>query len=232
MKKHLVVLSGAGVSAESGVPTFRDANGLWMGYDIQEVASIEGWRKNPERVLEFYNMRRRDAAAVKPNRAHEIIAELEEHFQVTVVTQNVDDLHERAGSTRVIHLHGELFKMHSEYCHDTSAPGALLPIRGDIRLGDRAADGGQLRPFIVWFGEMVPAIPVAAQIMTRADVFVLIGSSLQVYPAAGLLDYVPPEAPKYIVDNNPPYIPNASNFTVIKDSATRGMEKVKHLLLN
>lgn len=232
MKKHLVVLSGAGISAESGVPTFRDADGLWMGYDIQEVASIEGWRKDPQKVLDFYNMRRKEASKVAPNRAHQIIAELESKFRVTVITQNVDNLHEKAGSSNVVHLHGELFKMHSELCTDTSAPGALQEIYTDIHLGDLAADGGQLRPFIVWFGEMVPLLPHAMEVVSTADLFIVVGTSLQVYPAAGLIHYAPVEARKFIVDIHPPAVPAHQNYRVIAGEATAGMEEVARLLLN
>src|SRR5690606_5082312 len=203
MKKKLVVLSGAGISAESGLQTFRDSNGLWEGYDVTEVASPEGWKKNPALVLEFYNMRRRQALKAQPNAAHIGLADLEKDFNVHIITQNIDDLHERGGSTHVIHLHGEIFKMRSEK--------SLTPtyeIKGDIKLGDLAPDGGQLRPDIVWFGEAVPMIEKAAQITMGADIFVVIGTSLVVYPAAGLIDLVPPSKPIFVIDKHIPSVRN------------------------
>ena len=186
-KPHLVVLSGAGISAESGLKTFRDSDGLWMGHDVYEVASPRGWAKDPSLVLEFYNARRRDIAAAEPNAAHIGLAELEEKFTVTIITQNIDDLHERGGSSRVLHLHGEIFKMRS-----INAESPVYEIRGDIRIGDVAPDGAQLRPHIVWFEEPVPMISEAIDIVSTADVFVVAGTSLQVYPAAGLLNYTLP----------------------------------------
>ncbi|MEO6453303.1 MAG: Sir2 family NAD-dependent protein deacetylase, partial [Ginsengibacter sp.] len=187
MKKHIVVLTGAGISAESGLKTFRDSDGLWMGYDVYEVASPEGWKKNPALVLDFYNMRRRDVAEAKPNTAHIGLAELEKNFKVTIITQNIDDLHERGGSTNAVHLHGEIFKMRS-----VKNDSLIYDIHDDINLGDKAEDGGQFRPHIVWFDEQVPKIIEAKELMTKADVFVLVGSSLQVYPASGLINYVSP----------------------------------------
>ena len=227
MKKHLVVLSGAGISAESGLKTFRDSDGLWMGYDVYEVASPQGWKKNPTLVLDFYNQRRKEVAEALPNNAHKEIALLEEHFNVTIITQNIDDLHERSGSKKVAHLHGEIFKMRSE-----KDETAFYEINGDIHLGDKAPDGSQLRPHVVWFGEQVPMILEARNIMSQADVFVLVGTSLQVYPASGLIDYLLPGVPKYIIDKNPPYIPADHNFHVIKKSATEGVGELKNLLIN
>lgn len=229
-KKHLVALTGAGISAESGVPTFRDANGLWMGYDIEKVASIGGWQEDPKTVLEFYNKRRREAGQVKPNAAHQILADLQKDFRVSIITQNVDDLHERAGSKNVLHLHGELFKMRSEKCSHTPAAHEIYDIRGDIRPGDLAPDGGQLRPHIVWFGELVPMIFEAEQIAATADIFVVVGTSLQVYPAAGLIYNVPANVPKYIIDKTPPSLPQSHNFHVIEKGASEGMKELKSFL--
>ena len=225
LKKNLIVLTGAGISAESGLKTFRDSNGVWMGYDVYEVASPGGWQKNPELVLDFYNQRRKQIAKAKPNAAHKGIAELQNNFNVTVITQNIDDLHERAGSKNVIHLHGEIFKMRSERDENT-----LYEITGDIELGQKAPDGSQLRPHVVWFGEPVPMIEEAAKVMTTADIFILAGTSLQVYPAAGLIDFLPAGIPKYIIDNSPPYVPPHHNFKVIQKPATEGVEEVKEIL--
>lgn len=230
MKKHLVVLTGAGLSAESGLQTFRDSDGLWMGYDVYEVASPEGWKKNPQMVLDFYNMRRKDVAAAKPNSAHIDIARLQEYYVVTVITQNVDDLHERAGTINVLHLHGEIFKMRSETCTNPSNPSNIYEIKKDIEFGDKAPDGGQLRPDIVWFGEPVPAILEAAEIMSEADLFLLAGTSMQVYPAAGLIDYLKDGIPKYIIDKNPPPLPAHHNFHVIKGNATEGLKILTEIL--
>jgi NAD-dependent deacetylase len=225
LKKNLIVLTGAGVSAESGLKTFRDSDGLWMGYDVYEVASPQGWQKNRELVLDFYNQRRKEVAKAQPNDAHKGIAALQHNFNVTVVTQNVDDLHERAGSKNVIHLHGEIFKMRSEKDDNT-----FYEIKDDIHFGDKAPDGFQLRPHVVWFGEPVPMIEKAAVVFQTADVFMLVGTSLQVYPAAGLIDFLPAAIPKYIIDKNPPYIPPHHNFIVIKKPATSGVEEVKKLI--
>ena len=226
MKKNLIILTGAGISAESGLKTFRDNDGLWMGYDVYEVASPEGWEKDPELVLDFYNARRKEVAKAIPNKAHTAIADLEKHFNVTIITQNIDDLHERAGSTNVIHLHGEIFKMRSE-----KDDNKFYEIKEDILFGQKASDGFQFRPHVVWFGESVPMIEKAAKVMANADIFILAGTSLQVYPAAGLIDFLPLGIPKYIIDNNPPNIPLHHNFTVIKKSATAGMEEVKDILM-
>jgi NAD-dependent deacetylase len=225
--KKLVVLSGAGISAESGIPTFRDADGLWEGYDVMEVATPEGWNKNPGLVLEFYNQRRKRALEVQPNRGHEILAELEKYFQVTVITQNVDNLHERAGSSRVIHLHGSLFESRS--CADESL---IYPVKGwELNLGERCEKGSQLRPNIVWFGEMVPLMEVAAQHAAQADIFLVVGTSMVVYPAASLIHYVPMETMKYVVDPKLPDIGQLPFLKMIQEKASTGMDKVKKELL-
>lgn len=226
MKKHLVVLTGAGISAESGLKTFRDNDGLWMGYNIEDVATPRAFKKDPKLVLDFYNMRRREVASSLPNAAHTGLAELEKDFNVTIVTQNIDDLHERAGSTNVIHLHGEIFKMRGE--KDESK---IYEIIDDINLGQMAEDESQLRPHIVWFEEPVPMITEAMKIMHQADVFVLVGTSLQVYPAAGLVDYVPQHVPKYIIDKKIPYASAPTNFFFIEKPATEGVEELKKILL-
>jgi NAD-dependent deacetylase len=225
-KKHLVVLSGAGISAESGLRTFRDSDGLWMGYNIEDVATPRAFKKNPQLVLDFYNMRRRDVASASPNAAHLGLAQLEESYQVTIVTQNIDDLHERAGSTNILHLHGEIFKMRSE-----KNENLISEIREDINLGDLATDGAQLRPHIVWFEEPVPLIEDAAAIMNTADIFVLIGTSLQVYPAAGLIHYLKDETPKYVIDKKIPPTGNIKNLTCIEKSATEGIGELLRILI-
>ena len=219
-KKHVVVLSGAGISAESGLKTFRDSDGLWMGHNIEDVATPHAFKKNPQMVLDFYNMRRRDVTEAKPNKAHQILAALEKDFNVSIITQNIDDLHERAGSTNVIHLHGEIYKMRS-----TLDESIIYPIKTDIQLGDVAPDGSQWRPHIVWFEEPVPLIEDAALIMGIADIFLLIGTSLQVYPAAGLIDYVADETPKFIIDKKTPPIGALKNVNIIEASATVGIEE-------
>lgn len=225
-KKKLVVLSGAGISAESGLKTFRDSDGLWEGYDIEEVATPRAWKRNSELVLNFYNMRRANVLDVVPNVAHKILAELEAHYDVRVITQNIDDLHERAGSTNVMHLHGEIFKMRSERNEDL-----IYPIHSDIKLGDKAEDGAQLRPHIVWFEEPVPMIEHAIPLMMDADIFVLIGTSLAVYPAAGLVDYVKDEVPKYVLDKRIPPVSRYKNVIPIEKSATEGAAELKRILL-
>ena len=226
MKKNLVVLTGAGISAESGLKTFRDSDGLWNGYNIEDVATPRAWKKNKQLILDFYNMRRRDVLNAQPNAAHIGLAELEKDFDVHIITQNIDDLHERAGSTRVLHLHGEIFKMRSE-----SDEGLVYEIRNDILLGDKANDGAQLRPHIVWFEEPVPMIERAAEIAFSADIFVVIGTSLAVYPAAGLINYAPRTVPKFIVDKNIPYS-SLYNLTAIEKRATEGIIELKNLLKN
>ncbi len=217
--KHIVVLTGAGMSAESGVKTFRDAGGLWEGHDVMEVASPQGFAKNPELVLDFYNQRRRQLFEVKPNTAHEDIAKLEKGYKVTVITQNIDDLHERAGSTNIIHLHGELLKVRSTYDET-----GIQDWKTDLVLGDLCKKGYQLRPHIVWFGEDVPLIEKAAQICETADVLLIIGTSMQVYPAAGLMHYAPPEIPIYFIDPKP-NIGSSKRLTVIAEPATIGMKR-------
>ncbi|MBT8220677.1 MAG: NAD-dependent deacylase [Bacteroidia bacterium] len=222
--KKITVLTGAGVSAESGINTFRDSGGLWENHDVMEVASIDGWRANPNLVLDFYNQRRRRLYEVRPNAAHEYVAKLEEHFDVVVVTQNIDNLHERAGSTNVIHLHGELNKARSVLNENL-----IVECEKDILLGDLASDGGQLRPHIVWFGEMVPLLEVGAQAVMEADHVIIVGTSLQVYPAAGLVGYARPEIPIAYIDPNPAIsyeLNRASNLTVIPKVATEGMHEV------
>jgi len=224
-KKHIVVLTGAGISAESGLKTFRDSDGLWNGYDVYEVASPQGWANNPELVLNFYNDRRRDVAAAKPNAAHIGLADLEKDFDVTVITQNIDDLHERAGSTKVLHLHGQIFFMRSEDDETT-----IYPISGDINVGDTDKDGSQLRPHIVWFGEAVPMMEKAVSVMNDCDYFVVVGTSLQVYPAASLLQYAPPYLPKFIIDKKIPEISSSPNLTLIEKAATEGVAVLRELL--
>ncbi|HYG19513.1 MAG TPA: NAD-dependent deacylase, partial [Ohtaekwangia sp.] len=214
--KKLVVLSGAGISAESGIPTFRDANGLWEGFRVEDVASPEGWNRDPATVMDFYNQRRKRALEVQPNRGHQVVAELEEYFDVTVVTQNVDDLHERAGSTRVIHLHGSLFESRS-----TVDPSLVYPIAGaDLNLGDYCEKGSQLRPNIVWFGEMVPLMDIAATHASQADIFLVVGTSLVVYPAASLIHHVSYDALKYVVDPNLPDLGTIPYLNMVADKAS------------
>ena len=217
-KKKLVVLSGAGVSAESGLKTFRDSDGLWEGYNIEDVATPRAWKKDPKLVLDFYNYRRKNVLEAKPNAAHYGLAELEKSFDVTIITQNIDDLHERAGSTDVLHLHGEIFKMRSEKDHQL-----IYEIKGDIKIGDMAEDGGQLRPYIVWFEEPVPKIEEAIPVVRSADIFVVVGTSLVVYPAAGLMNYAAGHIPKYIIDKRIPYTSEVTNITAIEKPATEGV---------
>lgn len=227
MKKKLVVLTGAGISAESGIATFRDSGGLWEGHRVEDVATPEGWEKNPALVLDFYNQRRKQALDVKPNRGHEILAELEQYFDVTIVTQNVDDLHERAGSTHIIHLHGSLFESRS-----TVNEVLIYPIKGwELKLGDVCERGSQLRPNIVWFGEMVPMMDVAAHHAAHAHIFLVVGTSMVVYPAAGLIHYVPVESPKFVVDPKIPEVGSISYVTLIADKASTGMDTVRKKLL-
>lgn len=221
MKKKLAVLTGAGVSAESGLKTFRDSDGLWEGYNIEDVATPRAWRKDPKLVLEFYNYRRKNVRDAQPNAAHYGLAELEKNFDVTIITQNIDDLHERAGSSNVLHLHGEIFKMRSE--RDESL---IYEIRSDIELGDKAGDGAQLRPHIVWFEEPVPMIEEAIPVVHQADIFVVVGTSLVVYPAAGLVSYARTDIPKYIVDKKIPYTSYVSNLTAIEKPATEGVKEL------
>ncbi len=224
--KKIVVLSGAGVSAESGLATFRDSGGLWEGYNVHEVASIEGWHRDPEKVLEFYNLRRKQALQAGPNLAHQFVAALEEDYEVTVVTQNIDNLHERGGSTNVIHLHGELTKARGEY--DTSE---VIDIgTREIKFGEKAPDGSQLRPAIVWFGEMVPLIETAAIEVASADILIVIGTSLVVYPAAGLVNYARPGIPKFIIDPSTPELLSYDDWVHIQKNACSGVQDLAEYL--
>ena len=222
--KHIVVLSGAGMSAESGLKTFRDSGGLWEGYDVMQVASIEGWINNPELVLDFYNMRRKQLLKALPNAAHSLLAQLEKKFDVTIVTQNVDDLHERAGSSHVIHLHGELFKVKS-----TRGTFQNITWKKDLVMGDLCPDGYQLRPDIVWFGEAVPRLEAGAMAVAQADMVIIIGTSMQVYPAAGLVAYAKSTAPIFYIDPHPTIsheLRLRKNLYIIEESATVGVERL------
>ena len=227
MKKKLVVLTGAGISAESGIKTFRDSDGLWEGHNVMDVATPEGWHKNPALVLDFYNQRRRQLKEAKPNLGHEILAELEKDFEMHIITQNVDDLHERAGSTNVLHLHGELLKVRS-----VRNPNHILDWQEDLNFGDLDDENNQLRPHIVWFGEEVPALDQAIQITKTADYFAVIGTSLQVYPAAGLIDFTSRETPLFYIDPKPIKIPNLRNpLEIIPEVASKGVEIMRNKLL-
>ena len=231
MKKNLVILSGAGMSAESGISTFRDAGGLWDKYPVMQVASAEGYIRDPELVINFYNERRKQLLDVEPNAGHTGLAELEKDFNVTVVTQNVDNLHERAGSTHVIHLHGELTKVCSS--RDPYNPRyvrELKPEEYEVKMGDKAGDGSQLRPFIVWFGEAVPEIETAIGYVEKADIFVIIGTSMNVYPAAGLLNYVPRTAEVYLIDPKPVDTHSMRQIHIIQKGASEGVKELKKLL--
>lgn len=224
--KKIVFLTGAGISAESGVKTFRDSDGLWEGHDVMEVASPQGWRKNRQLVLDFYNERRKQLDTVEPNEAHKLIASLQDKYNVHVVTQNVDDLHERGGTTNIVHLHGELKKMCSSM--DVSK---TLPYNEDIKLGDKHEDGSQLRPFIVWFGEDVPKLGEAVETILDADYLVIIGTSLNVYPAAGLMGYAPANCKLFYIDPKPNLEYHAIQyFTVISKVATEGMKDFVDML--
>lgn len=229
--KNLVVLTGAGMSAESGISTFRDAGGLWDKYPVEQVATPEGYAANPKLVTDFYNERRKQLLGVVPNRGHELLAEMEKHYNVTVITQNVDNLHERAGSTSVIHLHGELTKVTSSWQpNNPKCIKELKPEEYEVRMGDLAADGSQLRPFIVWFGESVPMIETAIDYAEKADIFLIIGTSLNVYPAAGLLNYVPSHVPVYLIDPKQVPITSGRKVHVIQKGASEGMEELKKIL--
>ncbi|MGL5892467.1 MAG: SIR2 family NAD-dependent protein deacylase [Bacteroidia bacterium] len=218
-KKKVVVFTGAGISAESGISTFRDSGGLWDKYDIQEVATPEAWQKNQELVLRFYNERRKNVLDAQPNDAHKALVQLEKKFDVQIITQNIDDLHERAGSKNILHLHGEILKARS-----TKKPELVYPIKGwELKPGDKCELGSQLRPHIVWFGEMVPEIENAQNIASEADVFVIIGTSLNVYPAANLLHYAPPKCPMFLVDPNDVNQPAGGNIIVLKNTAVKGV---------
>lgn len=226
MKQRLVVLTGAGISAESGLKTFRGSDGLWEGYDIMEVATPEGWERNPALVQSFYNERRKQVLAASPNAAHLELAKLEDDFDVYIITQNIDDLHERAGSTQITHLHGIITMAQSD-----RQPSLVYPVVGsEIKMGDLCELGSQLRPHIVWFGEAVPMIETAAVICEEADLFMLVGTSLAVYPAAGLLDFVPAHVPKFIIDPIIPSVGRYKNVVKIEQSATVGVKEVARLL--
>ncbi len=226
MKKRLVVLTGAGISAESGLKTFRDSDGLWEGYNVREVATPEAWDWNPVLVQQFYNERRRQVRAAIPNEAHLELAKLETHFDVHIITQNIDDLHERAGSSQIVHLHGLITLAQSD-----QNPALVYPIIGDeIKMGQLCELGSQLRPHVVWFGEAVPMIETAANICATADLFMLVGSSLAVYPAAGLIDYIPKHVPKYIIDPKIPSVERYHNLIKIEKSATLGLKVAADLL--
>jgi NAD-dependent deacetylase len=225
--KRLVVLSGAGMSAESGISTFRYTGGLWEKYPVEQVATPEGYRCNPELVLRFYNERRKQLLSVEPNRGHKLLGKLEKHFDVTVITQNVDNLHERGGSSHVIHLHGELTKVTSSYSpNDPRYIKELKPKRYEVKMGDLAADGSQLRPYIVWFGEEVPMIRMATEYVKQADIFVIIGTSMNVYPAAGLLHYVPYGTRIFLIDPNEVNIQSFRQIEVIRKGASEGVAEL------
>lgn len=226
MKKKLVVLTGAGISAESGLKTFRDTDGLWEGYNVYDVATPEAWRKNPELVQDFYNERRKQVLAAQPNDAHRGLVELEKYYDVHIITQNIDDLHERAGSSNVIHLHGVITRSQSDL-----NPGLTYPVEGwEIKMGDRCELGSQLRAHVVWFGESVPMIETASEICESADLFVLVGSSLAVYPAAGLINFVPSQSPRYIIDPKIPEVRNSKQVIKIEKTATEGLKELLQLL--
>jgi NAD-dependent deacetylase len=227
--KHIVILTGAGISAESGIQTFRDADGLWENHRVEDVASPEGFQRNPEMVLRFYNERRQQLLKVKPNAAHFALAELETRYKVTIVTQNIDDLHERGGSTNIIHLHGELLKSRS-----VKNENRAFDCRADINVGDKAPDGSQLRPFIVWFGESVPKIWDAAQAVQSADIVMVIGSSMQVYPAAGLVGQARGGVPVIYIDPKPSLnyeMEHNKNLRIVAQKATTGVRKIVDELL-
>jgi NAD-dependent deacetylase len=226
--KKLVILTGAGMSSESGIKTFRDSGGLWEEYDVSEVATPEAWVKNRELVLRFYNERRRQLAASKPNEGHLGLVRLEKYFDVHIITQNIDDLHERAGSSRILHLHGELTKVRS-----TADPGLVYNIGyNDIKPGDNCEKGSQLRPHIVWFGEEVPMMDEAADITANADIFVVVGSSLNVYPAAGLINYAPAKASIWLIDPKEVVLPVSRKVEVIREVASVGVKVLTDRLLN
>ncbi len=228
MKKKIVVLSGAGISAESGIATFRDSGGLWEGHDVMEVASPEGWRKNRELVLDFYNQRRKNALQAQPNAGHLALAQLEQQYDVVIITQNVDNLHEKAGSSKVVHLHGELFKSRS-----TLDEKLVYDIAGwELNLGDKCEKGSQLRPDIVWFGEAVPLMDTAVMEAALADIFIVVGTSLVVYPAAGLIDYVGNEVPKYVIDPHLPAIRNRPNLFLMEEKASTALPRLAAQLLS
>lgn len=226
-KKNIVVLTGAGISAESGIKTFRDSDGLWENHRIEDVATFDAWRRNKELVLDFYNQRRRQLLECEPNEAHKLLVTLEEKFNVHIITQNVDDLHERAGSKNILHLHGELLKVRS-----TLDEHLVYEWKQDLKVGDKCGKGAQLRPHIVWFGEQVPMIEVAGKIASQADIFIVVGTSLVVYPAAGLVHYTDYTVPKYVVDPNKPTISNIQNVEYITEKASVGVKMLVDKLMN
>ena len=226
--KKIVVLTGAGISAESGIKTFRDTGGLWEEHRVEDVATPDAWRRDMELVLNFYNQRRKQLYEAKPNAGHYALVKLEEKFDVQLITQNIDDLHESAGSSKVLHLHGELKKSRS-----TADESLIYDIKGwELKKGDKCEKGSQLRPHIVWFGEAVPNINAAAELSSNADIYIVIGTSLNVYPAAGLLNYVSDKAPKYLVDPNASEMSYYSNLTVIKEKAGKGLPELVDMLIN
>lgn len=225
--KKLTILSGAGISAESGIQTFRDGDGLWENHNVTDVASPEGWRKDRALVLEFYNQRRRQLHEVQPNEAHHLLAELEKHFEVQIITQNIDDLHERAGSTNILHIHGELFKSCS--CNNK---GLIYEQKDDINIGDKAEDGAQLRPFIVWFGEDVPLYQTAKDIVKNSDILLVVGTSLQVYPAAGLIHEIKDDCLLIVINPNETGFGYRQRAVVMKEPATKGMKLLFDKLVN
>jgi NAD-dependent deacetylase len=221
MKQKLVVLTGAGISAESGLKTFRDSDGLWEGYNVYDVATPEAWQRDPFLVQEFYNLRRKSVLEAEPNAAHYALQELEHKYDVTIITQNIDNLHERAGSSNIIHLHGIITKSQS-----SKNPNLVYDINGwELKMGETCELGSQLRPHVVWFGEAVPMFAVAAKIAAKADLFLVVGTSLVVYPAAGLIDYVPVEAEKIIIDPNTPEVKNVKNLSVVNEKASVALPK-------
>lgn len=224
--KNIVVLTGAGISAESGIKTFRDDDGLWEGHDVMQVASPLGFKNNPELVLDFYNQRRRQLKEVEPNAAHLALKELEEQYNVSIITQNVDDLHERAGSENVVHLHGELFKVRSTFDKEL-----IFDWKEDLNVGDFCEFNSQLRPHIVWFGEQVPLLETAALEVEKADILIIIGTSMQVYPAAGLKDFAPPHCQMYFIDPQPA-ITETKNLSIIAENASTGVKKLVEQLLD
>lgn len=229
--KKVVILTGAGMSAESGISTFRDAGGLWEQYPVEQVATPEGYEANPKLVIDFYNARRKQLLEVKPNEGHELVAALEKMFDVTVITQNVDNLHERAGSSNVLHLHGELTKVCSSF--NPNDPRYIIELQPDnyeVKIGDKAGDGSQLRPYIVWFGEAVPNMTKAVDYASKADIFIIIGTSLNVYPAAGLIHYVPNKAKIFLIDPKPVNINRSIDITVINKGASEGMRELTEIL--
>ncbi|MFI5136269.1 MAG: NAD-dependent deacetylase [Sphingobacteriales bacterium] len=226
--KKIVVLTGAGISAESGLKTFRDTDGLWEGYNVEDVATPEAWRRNPTLVQEFYNQRRKNVLEAEPNAAHYALAKLEEKYDVTIITQNIDDLHERGGSTNVVHLHGIITRSQS-----SKNPSLTYPIEGwELKMDEVCELGSPLRAHVVWFGEAVPMIETAAKICQQADIFILVGSSLAVYPAAGLVNYVPRSVTKYIIDPKIPYLSEQGHFIKIEEKATVGVPLLVSELMN